>query len=151
MPVYNLTGADTIVLNDRVFNNLADGDAVTIAFANDLVTGSTGKNKNTIFALNEQGNNAAVTMRVMRGSSDDQFLNTLLTTMLKDFAAFPLINGSFVKRLGDGTGEVVVNNYQLTGGTFLRNVDTKDNVQGDTEQGVAVYNLWFANVTPGIQ
>jgi hypothetical protein len=151
MAVFNLTGSDTIVLNDRVFNNLADGDAVTISFSNDLVKGSTGKNKNTIFALDEQGNNATVVMRIMRGSSDDQFMNTLLTTMLKDFSAFPLINGSFVKRLGDGTGEVVVNNYQLTGGVFQKNVDTKDNVQGETEQGVSVYNLFFANVIPGIQ
>lgn len=151
MSVYSLTGNDTFIINDRVFNNLSDGDAVAITFSNDLVAASTGKNKNTIFALNEQGNNAAVVVRVMRGSSDDQFLNTLLTTMQKDFSAFPLMNGSFVKRLGDGSGNVVVNSYLMIGGTFHRNVDTKENVQGDTEQGTAVYNLLFANITPGIQ
>ncbi len=151
MAIYNLTGSDTFIINDRVFNNLADGDAVTITFGNDLVSSSTGKNKNTIFALNEQGTNAAVVARVMRGSSDDQFLNALLTTMQKDFSAFPLMNGSFVKRLGDGQGNVIVNNYLLIAGVIQRNVDTKENVQGDTEQGVSVYTMSFANVTGGIQ
>jgi hypothetical protein len=151
MPIFNLTSEDTVVIFDRVFNDLADGDAVTVAYTSDKVATTTGKNGNTIFAKNEKGKNANVTMRVMRGSSDDQFLSGKMSLSDKDFAATVLAEGSFVKRLGDGLGATRNDVYTLNGGTFMREIDGKENVAGDTEQGVAVYNLMFARIVRSIQ
>lgn len=151
MPVNVITAEDTFSVFDRVITDFADDDASTVAFATDIVTIKTGKNKNAIFAKNEAGGNASVVLRVMRGSSDDQFLNGKLSEMQRDFVATSLANGEFVKRLGDGQGNVVRDVYTLLGGTFTRNVDGKENVSGDTEQGVAVYNLMFANVKRSAQ
>lgn len=148
---YNLTGADTFVLYDRVFNNLADGDTVTITYPNNSTEAKTGKNGNTIFAQNMSGMNANVTIRVLRGSSDDQFLAGKKATFEQDYAAGELANGSFVKRLGDGSGNVVNDVYSLKGGAFQRGIDSKENVQGDTDQAVSVYNMIFAACVKGIQ
>ena len=53
-----LTGEDTIILNEAVLTDLADGDVGTLDFPNDIMAMSTGKNKNTIFAKDESGCNA---------------------------------------------------------------------------------------------
>lgn len=151
MAIFTLTAEDTLVLYDRVLNDLADGDAVTITFPNESVAIRTGKNRNTIFAKSEQGQNANVVIRVMRGSSDDQFLAGKLAEARRDFVGSVLANGSFVKRLGDGQGGIVNDTYTMQGGRFTRNIDSKENVSGDTEQGVAVYNMVFADVTKDIQ
>lgn len=140
------TGNDTLTLWDRVFSNLADGDAVAINYTNDLVAGKTGKNQNTILAKNEQGNNADVIIRVLRGSDDDKFLMKKQALIEKDFAAFELANGSFVKRMGDGSGNVTRDVYTLLGGVMKKKVDARDNVEGSTDQAVSVYTMFFANV-----
>ena len=49
MATDTITGQDTLTLYDRVFLDLADGDASTITYPNDMVAVSTGKNGNTIF------------------------------------------------------------------------------------------------------
>jgi len=151
MGINVITAADTFTVFDRVLNDLADGDASTITFSNDIVGVKTGKNRNTIFSPNETGNNAAITLRVMRGSSDDRFLENKFSEWQQDPATFALATGEFVKRLGDGQGNVIRDVYNLAGGVFSRKVDGKQNVEGDTEQGVAVFNMIFANVTRSAQ
>lgn len=146
MSVFTITANDTLTIWGRTLADLADGDASTVTFPNDLTAAKTGKNQNTIFSKNETGNNADVVIRVMRGSSDDRFLAAKFATLEKDFASFELANGSFVKRLGDGLGTVVRDVYTMKGGIFKRKVDAKDNVEGDTSQGVSVYNMTFAFV-----
>ncbi|WP_299074735.1 hypothetical protein [uncultured Paraglaciecola sp.] len=146
MPVSTLTAEDTLTLYDRVIVDLADDDVSSLSFNNDLVAVKTGKNKNSIYAKNEMGNNATLTIRLIRGSSDDQFMNSKLVEMQKDFVATSLATGEFVKRLGDGQGNVIRDVYTMQGGTFTRRVDSKENVSGDTEQAVAIYTMVFANV-----
>lgn len=141
MGIFNITGDDTITLFDRVFNDLADGDVSNIEFPNDLVTLKTGKNQNTIYAKNETGNNANITLRLMRGSSDDRFLNQLYAQMTQDFATFNLGNGQLSKRMGDGQGNVVFDIYNLGGVIFSKPVEVKSNAEGDTDQGVSVWTL----------
>lgn len=147
MSVNVITAEDTFTLFDRVLTDFADDDASTIAFNSDLVTVKTGKNQNSIYAKSEAGRNAGVVLRVIRGSSDDQFLNGKFLAMQRDFVATSLATGEFVKRLGDGQGNVLRDVYTLLGGVFTRNVDGKENVSGDTEQGVSVYNMVFASVS----
>jgi hypothetical protein len=71
-------------------------------------------------------------------------LNNLLTQQSANFAATNLLFGQFIKKIGDGTGDITNDKYIMSGGVFKRNVDAKDNVEGDPEQNVAVYKMTFA-------
>lgn len=151
MGITTITGDDTIILYGRVLTDLADGDTSTITFPNDLVTMKTGKNNNTIYSKNANGTNGEAVLRVMKGSSDDRFLQGKLDAQMRDFPAATLATGSFVKRLGDGVGKIVNETYVLAGGVISKNVESKDNQDGDTSQSVSVYNFKFANVVRSMQ
>ena len=144
MAVYSLTGNDTFILNDRVYKNFADGSTINITFPNNRTGHTTGKNGNTVFATDKQGMNAEVELRIIAGSSDDVYLNGLSIQQEKDLPSFSLLNGSFTKRIGDGTGKVKFINYVLLGGVIDNNIETSENLQGETDQGIAVYKLFFA-------
>ena len=150
MAVNSLTGADTVQINDRVFADFGDGDIVTITYPNELVTVKTGKNGNSIYAFNETGKQVDVEIRVLRSSPDDKFLNSIKIGMERDFAAFSLLTGEFVKRVGDGDGNVSREIYTLSGGVFSQSVDTKSNVEGDTDQSISLYRLKFTNAPKSI-
>lgn len=152
MPTYTVTGKDTLTLFGRVINDLASDDVTAITFPEDLAAMKTGKNRNSIYAKNEAGNNATMVLRMVRGSSDDKFLQSKIVSQEKDFAAFALAEGEFVKRVGDGEGgEVLRDVYTLQGGYFTRKVDVKENTSGDTEQAISVYNMMFAVAERGMQ
>lgn len=139
-----LTSSDTVTINQRLFNDLADGDAVTLDFNNNLAELKTGKNGNSIYAQNQTGKQCAVKLRVLRGSSDDKYLNRLKTLQDANFSGFVLMIGEFIKKLGDGRGNVASDIYTLSGGVFQKEVGAKTNVEGDTSQAVAEYNLIFS-------
>lgn len=151
MTTDTITADDTLTLYDRVIVDFADGDASTITFPNELFAMSTGKNGNTIYTKNETGKNSDVVLRLIRGSSDDRFLQQKLAEADADFVSQELATGEFVKRVGDGQGNVVRDVYTLRGGIFSNRVDTRENVAGDTEQAVAVYRMKFARTQRGIQ
>lgn len=151
MATYNLVSDGTLTLWDRVFNDFADDDISAITFPNDLVTVKTGKNGNTIYSKNEPGRNATCVLRLIRGSSDDQFVQNRLSEMKRDFVSTQLADGEFAMRLGDGDGNVIRDVYTLKGGVVTRPVDGKENVSGDTTQGVSVYNITFADAERSIQ
>lgn len=148
---FTITGNDTITIYDRVFTDFADDDVSQIAFPNAVANVKTGKNGNTIFSKDETGNNANATLRLIRGSSDDIFLQGKISEMDKDFAATQLASGEFAKRLGDGLGNIRADVYSLQGGMIVRRVDGKQNSSGDTSQGVAIYNMTFAIARRKIQ
>lgn len=151
MVMFNMTGDDTFIINTKpIHPEFSDGDTVTIDFPNELCTLTTGKDSNTIYALNEQGSNFDVTFSVMRGGAVDKYLNGLLANQKKDFVAFPLMTGAFTKRLGDGFGKVSYDTYVLRGMAFTQNVNVKGNVTGDGEQGKAEYRLKGALAVRGI-
>lgn len=151
MTLFNLTGDDTLVINTKIISNeFEDGDNCTIEFSDDLVTLTTGKNQNTIYALNESGNNFDLTFSIARGGSVDKYLNGLLVKQKQDFVAFQLLTGSFTKRLGDGYGKITFDTYTLRGMVFTKHPGTKGNVNGDTEQGKVEYVLKGALAVRGI-
>ena len=145
MATVALSGSDTISINNRVFADLADGDAVMLTFPNDIATVKTGKNGNTIYGLNETGRQAEAKIRLVRGSADDKFMNGLLAQQRANFAGFVLMFGQFIKKIGDGQGNIGSDTYVMSGGVHTHPVDAKMNVEGDTEQSVSVYTLRFGN------
>lgn len=141
-----LTGNDTIIIDGLPLDfGLATGDVATLTFPNDITSATTGKNGNSIIALNETGKIAELSIRVLRGSSDDKTLNSKFRTMEADLPSFTLLTGSIVKRIGDGISNVVEDTYALSGGSFSKRVETTSNVEGDIEQGVSIYNIRFTN------
>lgn len=144
MATFALTGNDSLLINDRVIHDFTDGSTIEIAYQNDRIGISTGKDDNTVFSDNRQGGNAVLTLRILRGSTDDAFFNGLSVQQERDLPAFTLLNGSFSKRIGDGQGNITYDNFTLLGGAFQRYPDTQENLQGDTEQGTTVYQIIFA-------
>lgn len=141
----SLTGSDTVTLNNYVLTGLADGNCVELDFPNDIANLKTGKDGNAIYAVNQSGKQAEVKLRVIRGSADDTFLNNLYAQQAANLASFPLMIGQFIKKLGDGMGNVKSDIYNLSGGIFTKPVPAKTNVEGETEQSVAMYTFKFSN------
>ena len=146
MNSFSLTGNDTIQIAGRVLRDFADGTVAEMTFPNDLVAVQNGKNGNAIFNCNAMGQQGDLTLRVLRSSPDDSFFNDLLVRMEQDLPSFELMRGYFVKRVGDGQGNVTSDTYLATGGVFVRKVDVSENVQGATDPAVSVYRLKFSNV-----
>lgn len=140
-----LTGDDTLKIKGRILADLTDGDYATVSFPNDIADIKTGKDGNSVYSLNETGRQAELSIRILRGSSDDKFLQNLLAAQRNDFSGFVLLDGEFIKRAGDGEGNITNDIYMLKGGIFSKNVEAKSNSEGDTEQSVSVYSLKFAN------
>lgn len=143
--ITSLTGKDTIKLNDRILADFADGDTAVLEHPNDQVTVKTGKDGNSIYAFNNTGRQCEVSLRLVRGGSDDRFLNDLNALFKNNPAAFSLITGEFVKNVGDGKGGVTQDIYTMAGGVIKRNPNVKENADGDTEQAIVVWSLVFSN------
>lgn len=140
-----LTGNDVAIIDSRILRDFADGDTVVLDVPNNLAEGKAGKNGNMIYAYNASGRIVNVTVRVLRGSADDKYLNSRLQEYINDPASFVLVAGEFIKRSGDGAGNITAETYRLDGGVFQKMPGGKENVAGDTEQAVAIYVITFAN------
>ena len=143
--VVSLVGNDTLQINDRVLLDLADGDVGALTFPNDVMGVKTGKNGNSLYAFNASGLMCELILRIIRGSDDDKYLNTLLLAMIADVPSFILMTSKIVKRVGDGQGDITNDTYALSGGVFTKQVETKSNVEGDTEQSLSIYHFKFTN------
>ena len=141
MSIFSLTGDDSIIINDIPLNDFADGDIGSLSLPNNIFDMQTGKNGNTIFALDESGNNATLTVRVLMSSNDDKRLNGMIPKS-KGFAQSVLATGSVVKQVGDGQGNVSYNTYLLAGGMVQKKPDVKSNVNGDAQQAVVEYIIF---------
>jgi hypothetical protein len=146
----SLTGNDISIINDRLLRDLADGDAVNLDFPNNLAEGKKGKNGNSIISFNEQGGMVTVTIRVLLGSPDDKYLNKELTLYKNNRAGYILLTGEFVKKVGDGQGNVSNIIYNMTAGFVQKYPNAKENTEGDTEQAVTIYQIVFMNTDRSI-
>ena len=83
-------------------------------------------------------------------SADDKRLNGLIPQS-NAFASYSLIEGSVIKQVGDGAGNITSNVYMLSGGMVNKLPDVKINVNGDTQQAVVEYQIIFALASRAIQ
>ncbi len=150
MGLASLTGKDTTQINGRVLNAFGDGDCTVLNFPNEIVKMKIGKNGNTIYALDNTGLECDVEVRILRGSADDKFLQGLLDAYKRDPASFLLMTGQFVKRVGDGKGNISRDVYTMSGGIITKFVESKDNAEGDTEQAISKYSMKFSNANRGL-
>lgn len=145
-----LSGNDTVTINGTVLQDLADGNCVELTFPNDISNVKIGKNGNAIYGLNTTGQMSESKFRVLRASSDDQFLLSLLNAQQLNYAGSVLLVGQFIKKVGDGQGNITSDTYNLSGGTFTKVPEAKTNVEGEAEQSVSVYTIKWAN-TPTVR
>ena len=78
MEEVSIAGNATVIIDSVVLMNLADGDFATLRFPNDLAVLKTGKNRNTLVAVNYTGLQCELELRILRGSNDDILLNQRL-------------------------------------------------------------------------
>lgn len=145
MPTVALTGNDTILLGGIVLTDLADGDVADLTFPNELMKVKTGKNGNSIFAFDNTGRQVDFKVRVLRGSPDDQVINSWMQQLKYDPPSFVLLDAEITKRIGDGNGGISYDSYTLGGGTPTKQTPMKSNADGDEEQAVVVYEFKFTN------
>lgn len=145
-----MSGADTIRINGELITGLADEDVIDMTFPNDIAQVKTGKNGNSIYSLNESGRQAEVKLRLVRGSTSDKFLNNLLQQQQLAFEAFVLLTGEFIKKVGDGKGNVAGDTLILSGGIFSKIPEAKSNAAGNTDQSMVLYTLKFSNAPRAI-
>lgn len=145
MATQSLTGADTISIDGIPLIDLGDGDVGALTYPNELVGVKTGKNGNSIYALNSTGQQADLVLRIVEGSPDDKTLNSRMVQMNNLWPAVSTLAGQIVKKIGDGLGNVTNDIYDLSGGVFSKKVGATSNVEGDTEQAISVYTIKFTN------
>lgn len=141
----SLSGSDTIQIAGRSLADLVDQNAVELTFANELMSVKRGKNGNTVYAANETGLVVDVKLRLLKGAADDIFLNGLMISQITDPSSFVLLTGTFIKKIGDGLGNLKRDTYILSGGVFVKPIDSKSNTEGDVEQSISIYTLKFTN------
>jgi hypothetical protein len=140
-----LSGKDVIIIDGNVISALADGKAVELAFDQPIGQMKVSKDGNAIYSLQYSGQIVKVSLRLIRGSYDDQILNSALQDWIADSASFSLMSGSFVKRVGDGQGNITSEVYQLAGGIFEFIPPAHADMDGGTDQSVTEYKLLFRN------
>lgn len=145
MPTVAMSGADTITINNHVFTDLAIGDCLMLTFPNEIGNVKTGKNGNSIYGFNESGKQCEVELHLVRAGADDKFMNSLLANQQQNFSGTVLMFGQFIKKVGDGQGNIASDTYIMSGGIFTHQVEAKTNVEGDVAQSIAVYKMRFSN------
>lgn len=147
MSSVSLTGADVVTINGRVFSNYANNDVGKLTFDGDLVKVQPSKSGNVIYSLDVAGLMSKLELRLLLGSSDDRYINALLASQIRDFASTVLAVGSFVKRVGDGQGNITNVIYNTLGGVVSKFPESTINSAGNTDQSVVIWMFHFGSNT----
>lgn len=145
MSVIALSGQDTINIQNQVLTGLADQNCVELTYPNDIANVKTGKNGNSIYGFNESGKQCEAKIRIIRGCPDDKFLLNLLSQQQANFSGTVLLVAQFIKKIGDGQGNITSDTFIMSGGIFTKQPEAKMNVDGETEQSVTIYTIRFSN------
>jgi hypothetical protein len=145
MPNVSLTGQDTLIINGSVITGLADQNSVDLNPAADIANVKRGKDGNTMYAKNEEGNRVTMTIRLALGCADDNNFDGLLSQWQASSSDFVLITGAFYKRVGDGNGNITTKVHQLTGGVIKAIPEVLTAAEGDTNQSVRVWTIHWGN------
>lgn len=128
--------------------SFADGDYARVTFPNDIMNFTIGKNRNMLAAYNALGNLAELELRLLRGSTEDKFLNENFPRFSTDAPDFNFLKVIIQKDLGvvDKSGEKqkIEEKYTLNNGIISKAPEIISNVSGSTDQGVVVWQIRFA-------
>jgi hypothetical protein len=144
MGTFSLLGNDAITVAGRLLTDFGSGEVGKVTYPTELATVKTGKNGNTIYVQNASGFQASLDIKVIRGSGDDKYLNTILKNYREEPVKFVLKDATITKLIGSGTGVVTSDTYQMTGGIPTKQVEVAINTEGDVEQAICTYTFVFS-------
>ena len=142
----SLNGADTLIIGGRSITDNAGPISFEGEFPNDVATCKVGKNGNAVIALNNMGKMMNAKVYVLLGSGDDDFFNQELSRFEADPPSYVLLPITFTKRSGDGDGNAVPVQYIGQGGHIKKAPKTLDQAEGDSEQGIVVWEMVWPQV-----
>ena len=137
-------GSATIIINGRTLSDFGFGTVAEITCPNQIAGMDIGKDFNTVFSLQPAGSQADLKIKIIKGSKDDVFLNSLYESFKDSFESSIAITGSFISRVGDGNGNVITTAWVLNGGIPTTHPADKYDVAGDREQALMGYSFSFA-------
>lgn len=148
----SLNGNDTIQINGRLLTQFFDKDYGVLTYPQELANFKVGKNQNTAICFLPGGLMADLTLRLLVGTYDDQFINAIQGNFIFDAPSFSTLYGQIVKRSGTGVGGIPGTNtatvrniiYNLAGGVPVSIPDSHSNSDGDEEQAAAIWKFKFA-------
>ncbi len=168
--VYGLQ-EDSVAINGRIFSDFPDGDIAILELPNELAEIKKDKNGKSIFAFKKTGSIVNFALRILKGSEDDRFLNTLLSAQNLNPNNFILLSGRFSKVITVANSDsltvglstyvdkkrgviaekyriytpaTATDTYLLNDGVFLKNPSLRGNTEGDVQTLVTEYHLQFA-------
>ena len=138
-----LVGRDSVIFDGQdITKDLVDGDVVTIAPQGALNNVASTYGGKMIVAEDRNGQIHTMTMRLMRGSEMDQWLQSRYQEYHNDSPTFKTLNGSATQRIGDGDGNVITNTFAINNAVFSQSpVNATINTNGSTEQLVRQYEF----------
>lgn len=143
------TAQDTITMTDFnggwILSDFADGTVAELSAPNELSSMTTGYNGNGLGAHNEPGRQRELTLRVVKGSSDDKRLNQNYNLWKARDGQFEPLKASFTKNVGHSDGSMTNDTVECFFGLPAGQPTQQTNVNGETEQVVSVYMIRFAN------
>ena len=141
----SMTGNDTVIIGGQLITDFAIGVVAEITFPENLIKVTRGKNGNTVFALNNQGFQSEVKLKILLGGPNDAFLNAQMVSMKNNFAGYILQSGIFIKNVGDGSGNIKPVTYIMSGGALSKNPMAQSVAEGTPEQSLVEWSLIYAN------
>ena len=137
------TGNDLIEFSGRILSDFANGDVATATFPSEISSTSAGKNGNVVVVRNEQGRIVELSLRIVRGSPDDKFINSICKQWVNSPMDFTPIDANLTKMIK--VDNAVTNDVMSLkfGFPVKAAPDVKVNVEGDVEQAVSIYSFRF--------
>lgn len=144
----SITGNDTLTLN-AVQNvvGFAAGKVSEVIFSGDIIEMNRGKNGNVIVAEKNSGYVAEMTLWLLRGCADDRYLNGLLAAQINNFAGTVANFGQFIKKVGDGQGNITSDTYTLGTGLIQKIPHAETDTEGDTKQAQVEWKIKWGSVS----
>lgn len=143
------TSSDTVVCTDYqgkwVLSDFAAGAVAELSAPNDISSTTTGYNGNSLGAHNEPGRQRELSLRLVKGSSDDKRFNKNYNLWKDRSIRFKPLKMSFTKNVAHEDGSITKDTVDCFFGLPSGQPTQVSNTEGDTEQVISVYMIRFGN------
>lgn len=143
------TANDIIVATDHtgdwVLSDFADGTVAELSAPNELSSMTTGYNGNSLGAHNEPGRQRELTLRIVKGSSDDKRINSNYNLWKNRDIRFKPLSMTFTKNVAHEDGSITNDKVTCYFGLPTGQPVQMSDMAGNTEQVVSVYTIRFGN------
>lgn len=143
------TANDILVCTDHkgdwVLSDFADGTVAELAAPNELSSMTTGYNGNSLGAHNEPGRQRELSLRVVKGSTDDKRFNENYNLWKNRDLRFRPLSMTFTKNVAHEDGSVTNDKVTCYFGLPTGQPVQMSDMAGNTEQVVSVYTIRFGN------